>query len=94
MKRLVSGAHAAIDKLADAATPTIDRLKGTFSNPSDKLSKLADQAGEKKDAWVSDVRDIVRENPLAAIATALAVGAIYIKLTSNPRRTPADRDDC
>ena len=90
VKRLVEGAHAAIDKLADAAGPTLDRIAGAFSNPSAKASELLGQAGEKKDAWIADVRDIVRERPIAAIAVALAAGAIYARLTAAPSRDPRD----
>lgn len=90
VKRLVEGAHAAIDKLADAAGPTVDRIAGAFSDPSGKASSLLGQAGDKKDAWVSDVRDIVREHPIAAIAVALAAGAVYVKLTAAPSRDLRD----
>lgn len=93
VQRLVDSAHSAIDKLADVAGPAVGRLAGAFGNPSEKLSKLAGQAGDRKDEWVGDVRDIVRENPLAAVAAALAVGAIYIKLTSQPRRPRRDLDE-
>ena len=90
VRRLVEGAHAAIDKLADAAGPTVDRIASALSNPAAKASSLLGQAGDKKDAWVSDVRDIVREHPIAAIAVALAAGAIYVKLNATPSRDPRD----
>lgn len=90
VKRLVEGAHAAIDKLADAAGPTVDRIASALSNPSAKASNLLGQAGDKKDAWVSDVRDIVREHPIAAIAVALAAGAVYVRLTATPSRDLRD----
>ena len=90
VKRLVEGAHAAIDKFADVAGPTVGRIAGTFSNPSGKASDLLGHAGGRKDAWVSDVRDIVREHPIAAIAVALAAGAVYAKLTAAPNRDPRD----
>ena len=90
VKRLVEGAHAAIDKLADAAGPTVDRIAGALSNPSARASDLLDQAGDKTGAWIADVRDIVRERPIAAIAVALAAGAIYARLTSAPSRDPRD----
>lgn len=93
VKRLVDGAHAAIDKLADSAGPTVGRLASVFANPSDKLAKMAGQTGDKKNEWVGDVRDIVRENPLAAIATALAIGAIYVKLASAARVSYRDLDE-
>lgn len=90
VKRIVEGAHAAIDKLADAAGPTVDRIAQALSNPSGKASSLMGQAGDRKDAWISDVRDIVREHPIAAIAVALAAGAVYVKLTATPGREARD----
>lgn len=93
VKRLVDGAHAAIDRLADAAGPAFDRFASAFANPSGKLSDIAGQASDKKDEWVGGARDIIRENPFAAIATALAVGAIYVKLTSARRRDRLDLDE-
>ena len=86
VRRLVEGAHAAIDRLAEKAGPAVDSLAGAFASRSDGLSGL----GAKRDEWIGDARDIIRENPLAAIAAALAVGAIYVKLTSPSRRV---RDD-
>lgn len=84
VKWLVKGAHPAIDKLADAAGSTVDRIAGALSSPSAKASGLLGQARETKGAWISDVRDIVREHPIAAIAVALAAGAVYVRLTAGP----------
>lgn len=88
LRRFVDGAHAAIDELADAAGPTVDHIAGALSNPSAKASNLLSETGDKKDAWASNVRDIVREHPIAAIAIALAAGAVYAKFTAAPSRDP------
>ena len=90
VKRLVEGAHAAIDNLADVAGPTVDRIADALSNPSGKASSLVGQASDQSGAWVSDVRDIVREHPIAAIAVALAAGAVFVKLTATPSHDPRD----
>ncbi len=86
VRRLVEEAHAAIDRLAGKAGPAVDSLAGAFASRSDGLSGM----GAKRDKWIGEARDLIRENPLAAIVTALAVGAIYVKLTSPSRRV---RDD-
>ena len=89
VKRLVEGAHAAIDKLADVAGPTVDRIAAAFFNPSGKASS-AGQSGDEQGSWLSDVKDIAREHPIATAAVALAAGAIYMKFTATPRRDPRD----
>ena len=93
VRRLVQGAHSAIDRLADAAGPTVDRITGALSNPSAKASGLLEQAGGKKDEWIGEVRDIVRERPIAAIAVALAAGLLYAKLTSSQGGASRDWQD-
>ena len=92
-KRLIEGVRAAIDKLADATGPTVERIAGALSNPTGKASSLLGQASDKKEAWLSDARDIVREHPIAAIAVALAAGAVYARLTAPPRLDPHDGMD-
>lgn len=84
---LVEGAHAAIDKLADVAGPTVDRIAAAFSKPSGKASS-AGQSDDERGTWLSDVKDIAREHPIATVAVALAAGAIYMKLTATPSRDP------
>ena len=42
----------------------------------------ADQARELSDEWTESLRTTVRENPLASVAAALAIGLLLAKLTS------------
>lgn len=72
--RVVQGAHETIDRLADSAAPHVHRLQDT-------VSSRADQAREVSDEWAENLRSTVRENPLAAVAAALAVGVLIARLT-------------
>jgi ElaB/YqjD/DUF883 family membrane-anchored ribosome-binding protein len=86
MRRVVQGAHEAVDRFADKAIPAVERLKGTYSEAADTLKQRADQAVDLKDEWTESLRTAVREHPLAAIATALAVGVIIARLTADNDR--------
>jgi ElaB/YqjD/DUF883 family membrane-anchored ribosome-binding protein len=86
MRRVVQGAHEAVDRLADKAIPAVERLRGTYNDAAESLKHRADQASELKDEWTESLRMAVREHPLAAIGTALALGVILAKLTSSNDR--------
>ena len=83
MRRVVQGAHEAVDRLADKAIPAVERLRGTYNDAAESIKHKADQASDLKDEWTESLRMAVREHPLAAIGTALALGVILAKLTSN-----------
>ncbi len=78
---VVQGAHSAIDRLAEAAAPAVQRLQDGVSSTSGALSERADHVREMGDEWAESLRVTVRENPLAAVATAVAVGILISKLT-------------
>ena len=86
MRRVVQGAHEAVDRIADKAIPAVERLRGTYNDAADSLKQRADQAVDMKDEWTESLRTAVREHPLAAIGTALALGLILARLTSNNDR--------
>jgi ElaB/YqjD/DUF883 family membrane-anchored ribosome-binding protein len=86
MRRVVQGAHEAVDRIADKAIPAVERLRGTYNDAADSLKQRADQAVDLKDEWTESLRTAVREHPLAAIGTALALGVILARLTSNNDR--------
>jgi ElaB/YqjD/DUF883 family membrane-anchored ribosome-binding protein len=81
--RAAQTAHEAIDRLAAKAGPAIDRLRGTANTASETLRAKADQFGELEEQWVESARTYVRENPLAAVGIAVAVGLLIGKLTSS-----------
>jgi ElaB/YqjD/DUF883 family membrane-anchored ribosome-binding protein len=81
LDRVVEGAHHAIDRLADSAAPHVQRLQQGVASASDTLHERAGQARELGDEWAESLRCTVRENPLAAVATALLVGVLIARLT-------------
>ncbi len=85
LDRVVQGAHATIDRLAETAAPHVQRLQEGMSSASDTLHNRAGQARETGDEWTETLRCAVRDNPLAAVATALAVGALIARLTADSR---------
>ncbi len=86
MRRVVQGAHEAVDRIADKAIPAVERLRGTVNDAAETVKQKADQAIDLKDEWTESLRSAVREHPLAAIGTALALGVILAKLTSSNDR--------
>ena len=81
LNRVVQGAHQTIDKLAESAAPHLQRLEQGVSSASDTLHARADHAREVSDEWTESLRTTVRENPLATVAAALAVGWLVARIT-------------
>ena len=81
MSRVVQGAHQTIDRLAETAAPHVQKLTQNVNSAGSALHDRADQAREMGDEWAESVRSTVRENPLAAVGVALAVGMLIAKLT-------------
>lgn len=81
MDRVVRGAHETVDMLADKAKPQLQRLQEGAGSASESLNARVDQAREMGDEWAESLRATVRENPLAAIGTALAIGLIVARLS-------------
>ncbi len=81
MSRVVQGAHETIDRLADYAAPHVQRLQSGVSGASDALQGRVDGIRSTGDEWAESMRTTVRDNPLAAVATALAVGMLIARLT-------------
>lgn len=80
LNRVVQGAHSAIDRMAETAAPTVQKLQDGVQAASDTLSQRADDARAMSEAWAESLRSTVREHPLAAVATALAVGVLVARL--------------
>ena len=83
MRRVVQGAHEAVDRLADKAIPAVERRRGSYPAAAESLRQKADQAADLKDEWTESLRMTVREHPLTAIGAALALGVILARLTSS-----------
>jgi len=86
MRRVVQGAHEAVDRIADKAIPAVERLRGTYNDAAESLKQRADHAIDLKDEWTESLRTAIREHPIAAVGTALALGLIIARLTANNDR--------
>lgn len=72
--RVVQGAHQTIDRLAETAAPHVQRLQERAGSRAGHVKEIGDE-------WAESVRCTVRDNPLAAVATALALGVLIARLT-------------
>ncbi len=81
LNKVVEKAHATIDRLAETAAPHVQRLSEGASSASEVLHDRAGQARELGDEWTQSLRNTVRENPLATVAAAVALGVIIAKLS-------------
>ncbi len=81
------GAHHTIDKVTEAARPAVDRVATSAHQAVDKLAGAATNAAETlgvkgeqlKQAQVritENLRDYVRENPLASVGIAVTAGIL------------------
>jgi len=80
LSRVVQGAHSAIDRMAETAAPAVQQLQDGVQAAGESLSQRASDAREMGDEWAESLRSTVREHPLAAVATALAVGVLVARL--------------
>jgi ElaB/YqjD/DUF883 family membrane-anchored ribosome-binding protein len=78
--RIAQSAHETIDRLVESAAPHVNRLQESLSG--DALHQRADEMRDLRDEWTESLRSTVRENPLAAVGVALAVGVLVARLTS------------
>lgn len=81
LDRVVQGAHHTIDRLAETAAPHVQRLQEGVATAGETLQSRAHQVREVGDEWADSLRNTVRENPLAAVLTALAVGVLIARVT-------------
>ncbi|GCL64908.1 DUF883 family protein [Pseudaquabacterium pictum] len=74
-------AHQTIDRLAEQVAPQVQRLQAEMAGATDMLDERADQVRDMTADWLESVRCTVRENPLAAVGAALAVGLLVARLS-------------
>jgi ElaB/YqjD/DUF883 family membrane-anchored ribosome-binding protein len=77
--RIAQSAHETIDRLVESAAPHVNRLQENLSG--DALHQRADDMREWRDEWTESLRTTVRDNPLAAVGVALAVGMLIARLS-------------
>jgi len=81
MENAVQGAHDTIDRLADRAAPAVRQLGDSVAAAEVARHARADAMRDTRDAWVEGLRTTVRDNPLACVAAALALGALVVRVT-------------
>jgi ElaB/YqjD/DUF883 family membrane-anchored ribosome-binding protein len=81
LTNVVKGAHDTIDRLAGQAAPKLQRLQEGMASAGDALQDQADRLRQTGDKWTDSLRGSVRDNPLAAIATAVVVGLLIARVT-------------
>ena len=87
-QRVVQGAHQTVDSLAATAAPHLQRLQEGMSSAADALPQNVESMRKFGDEWTETLRTTVRENPLAALATAVAVGLLISRLTGAAESEP------
>lgn len=80
LNRVVQGAHQTIDRLAGTAGPAVQRVQDGVTAAGEAISQRAQDARELGDEWAESLRNTVRDNPLTAVITALAVGVLVARL--------------
>ena len=80
-ERIVQIAHEAIDRLAGSAAPHVHRLQEQMGQASELLNMRASDVRDASDEWAENLRETVREHPLATLASAVAVGMLIARLT-------------
>lgn len=74
VKRVASGAHDAVDRIADATT-----------GAAENLSIKGEQVSDAQEKWFETVREYVHENPLKSLGMAVAGGYLLSKIMSARR---------
>lgn len=80
VNRVAQSAHAAIDKLANQATPAVQHLQKSLEGTGELLHDRADKLRSAGDEWAESARSGVREHPLVAVGTAFALGLLIARL--------------
>ena len=81
VQRVAQAAHATIDRLADQAAPAVRQLATSASSAEVALQAKADQLRQTGLEWSEGLRSAVRQNPLASVLGALALGALVARIT-------------
>lgn len=81
LQSVTQGAHQTIDRLAEQVMPHVQRLQENMGSATEMLDQRADQIREMTDEWLETLRCTVRDNPLASLGAALAVGLLVARLS-------------
>ena len=81
--RAVQGAHQTIDRMAESAAPRVQKLQEGMASASETLQARAQQMRTQGDEATESLRNVVREHPLCAVATALVLGALLGRVSQH-----------
>lgn len=81
LDRVRQNAHQTIDRLADTAAPHVQRLQQGVASAEQVLHDKADGLRQTRDEWTENLRCTVRENPVASVCAAFAIGMLVSRLT-------------
>ena len=76
-KKMVDSAH----EIANRVHTTVDRAASVAHSAADQVSAKTDEWMHTQDRLVSRARDYIREQPMAALGIALAVGFVLSRIT-------------
>lgn len=80
--RLAQGAHATIDRVASQASPVAERLQRNLHGAEEKWHQGVDELRHTSEEWTKTLRCTVCEHPLAALGTAALLGLLIARLSS------------
>jgi len=83
--RMAQGAHHAIDHMADAAAPQIERMEGAVADATGQIRAQARHAREMGDEWADSLRATVQRHPLTALVAAAGIGALIARIARSTR---------
>jgi ElaB/YqjD/DUF883 family membrane-anchored ribosome-binding protein len=83
--RVAESAHRVVDQLAGKAGPAVERLRSTVTGAKDSMGQRMSDLTHTREEWMESARESVRQNPLAAVGLAAAVGYLLARLTSHDR---------
>ncbi len=78
--RLANAARPAVDRLAETAHQTVDRVTTFASSAAQSFQQKRGEYGTRGNEMVGEARTYVRENPLASIGIAAAVGFVLSRI--------------
>jgi hypothetical protein len=82
LNRVVHATHDAVDRLAESAAPKVRQLGERLAGAEVTLRETAQKMGTTRDEWAESMRGTVRRHPLSAVAAAMALGALIVRVTS------------
>jgi ElaB/YqjD/DUF883 family membrane-anchored ribosome-binding protein len=76
-KKVVDGAH----EITNRVHTTVDRAAALAHSAADQVSTKTDEWIHTQDRLLSSTREYIREQPMAALGIALAVGFLLSRIT-------------